>query len=229
MAMQKGPGTTRWSLVRQAAGVGADAEEALSELCRRWQPAVAAYLGARLPAQDAEDAAQAFMLHVIESRLAGRADPARGRFRAFVYTSLRHWLVDRARRESAAQRNIPLSPGAEPDHEAHGDAPPDPAFDRAWSAHLLNVAWSRLREEAKARGRLALFEAAAPFVEEAPDAGEYSSAARALGLKPNTFAVAVSRLRGRYRELVTSSASHSSASTTVARTSCLEMALLFAR
>ncbi len=60
----------------------------------------------------------------------------------------------------------------------------------------------RTREEADRNGRLALFDAAAPFLLEDPDAGDYAKAAASVTMLPNTFAVAVSRLRKRLQIVI---------------------------
>lgn len=194
--------TTRWSLIRRAAGEDRDARLALTELCLQWRPAVLRYLRRSHPGAEAEDLTQGFFLHLLEHRLLARGDPARGRFRDFLYTALRHWLADQQRRRDALCRGggsvtiefNPELPGADED--------PAAAFDRCWAECLLQRALEQLAAEAQHQGKQALYDAAAPFLLQSPDALDYREAAAALGLRPNTFAVAVSRLRRRLQTLV---------------------------
>jgi hypothetical protein len=60
----------------------------------------------------------------------------------------------------------------------------------------------RLRDEARASGKLALFDALSEFLIEPPDESDYARVAKALGMRRNTLAVAVHRMRSRLRELV---------------------------
>ena len=60
----------------------------------------------------------------------------------------------------------------------------------------------KLRREAKAAGKIELFDQLWEFVVERPDDADYARVATALNLRRNTLAVAVHRLRNRLRELV---------------------------
>lgn len=194
--------TTRWSLIRRAAGDDRDARLALAELCLHWRPAVLHYLRRRHSGAEAEDLTQGFFLHLLEHRLLARGDPTRGRFRDFLYTALRHWLADQQRRQRAHCRGGEAV-RIELDTELPGeDEDPAAAFDRCWAACLLQRALAQLAAEAQQQDKQALYDAAAPFLLHAPESADYRQAAAALGLRPNTFAVAVTRLRRRLQALV---------------------------
>jgi len=60
----------------------------------------------------------------------------------------------------------------------------------------------KLRREARAAGNGALFDALGEFLIERPDEADYARVAAVLGMRRNTLAVAVHRLRSRLRELV---------------------------
>src|SRR5262245_18007211 len=104
--------TTRWTLVR-AASLAPEPERraALESLCRAYWPPVYAFVrrdGAS-PVQ-AEDLTQAFFARLLERDDLGRADPERGRFRAFLLGALRHFLANERERERAEKRGPrPLS------------------------------------------------------------------------------------------------------------------------
>ena len=52
------------------------------------------------------------------------------------------------------------------------------------------------------RDKATLFEAIKGALTQRPSEGEYEEVARALGMTPGAIAVAVHRLRGRYRKLL---------------------------
>lgn len=197
--------TTRWSLILQARGEGATALSALESLCRTYRPPVLAYVRAhRRHRADAEDITQAFFAHLLENRLAARADPERGRFRAFLQTSLRNFLASERqytaalRRGGEAQR-ISLD---EIDLPANEYDDPERAFDREWARAVLGEAMRRLATEADKAGRGQLFSTLRPFLVESPEDKDYARVAEQLQLRRNTVAVAIHRLRSRLQELV---------------------------
>jgi RNA polymerase sigma-70 factor (ECF subfamily) len=61
---------------------------------------------------------------------------------------------------------------------------------------------ARLEQEAVHAGRAELFAELRPFLIENPDEADYEAVARSQGLRRNSVAVAVHRLRTRLRELV---------------------------
>src|SRR5687768_9045585 len=92
---------TRWSLVARAGLASTpEARQALAELCKSyWQP-VHGYVRRRLADEhEARDRTQSFFAHLLEKNLCHRADQGRGRFRAFLLTSLKHFLINEAQRE----------------------------------------------------------------------------------------------------------------------------------
>jgi len=200
------PATTRWSLVAKAANAAdAGGTAALAELCTLWRPAVLSFLRRCSDPQTAEDLTQGFLLHFIETGMAGKADPERGRFRSFLYASLKRWCIDQERALTAGKRGGGQTAidWEELNLFDPADAP-DRAFDRAWASCMLREGMRRLRHDAVCNGRLVLFEAALPFLLEEPDPGDYARASAAVSMQPNTFAAAVSRLRKRLQAIIQS-------------------------
>jgi RNA polymerase sigma factor (sigma-70 family) len=197
--------TTRWSVVVSAGGEGDEARNALAALCRTYHPPVLAYVRARVgEREDAEDLTQAFFAHLLERRLAARADRARGRFRSYLLTSLKHFLASEHERAAALRRGggtMQLS-GSVLDSIAASDAGPEEAFEKEWARTVLREALRRLGEEAAAAGRAELFSQLRPYLVEVPEEGDYDAVAQAFDLRRNTVAVAVHRLRERLREVV---------------------------
>ena len=86
--------TTRWSLVL-AAGRRSNTRstDALASLCETyWYPVYAFIRRQGHDADAARDLTQEFFARVLEKNYFGAADPARGRFRAFLLASTRHFL-----------------------------------------------------------------------------------------------------------------------------------------
>ena len=79
---------------------------------------------------------------------------------------------------------------------------PEQVFDRVWAQAVLQAAMGKLRREARNAGKGDLFDALCEFLIERPDEADYARVAESLGMRRNTLAVAVHRLRGRLRELV---------------------------
>ncbi len=198
------PETTRWSLVALAGDQGGpQSAAALAELCALWRPAVLAFLRRTSGGGQAEDLTQSFFVHFIENSLTARADRTRGRFRSFVYSGLRRWWIDQERARTSGKRGGGR-PAVDIDDIELRDthAQPEAVFDRDWAICLVREGLRRLRAEADRDGRIALYVAAEPFLIEEPEPGDYARAATALGLSPNTFAVAVGRLRKRLQRTI---------------------------
>jgi RNA polymerase sigma factor (sigma-70 family) len=203
--------TTRWSIVLHAGRETAGARAALEELCRTYRSPVIAYVRGRSgSADEAEDLGQAFFARFIEGAYHAQADPERGSFRAFLLTALKRFLNDAAERAHAQKRggNIQFQSldamdgdESEAQNVAERDTP-EQAFERAWAKAALRAAMRRLRAETAAAGRSELFDQMCEFLAERPSEADYERVAEALGMRRNTVAVAVHRLRQRLRELV---------------------------
>src|SRR5262245_54121235 len=98
--------TTHWSIVL-AAGNNAseDAHQALEKLCRTYWYALYAFVRrqGRTP-EEAQDLTQDFFARFLAKDYAGLADPARGRFRSFLLTSLKHFLAEAHRHATRLKR-----------------------------------------------------------------------------------------------------------------------------
>ncbi len=201
--------STQWSVVLLAGGDGADARAALEILCRTYRPPVLAFIRTRGYAADvAEDLAQSFFADFIGHAIHANADPARGRFRAFLLVALKRFLIDatdytQAKKRGGGVRFRSLEQDtADSSPMFSDDDTPERVFERSWAATLVDSAMRRLRAEAEAAGKLDMFEQLREFVSERPDEADYTRVAQALHLRRNTLAVAVHRMRHRLRELL---------------------------
>ena len=200
--------STQWSMVLRARGSNASARAALETLCRVYRPPVLAYIRGRGYSSDAaDDLAQAFFARLLEEEYYAAADPSRGRFRAFLLTALKRFLINsdvhaRTLKRGGGTRIERMDDGDSDVEYVSSDDGPERAFERSWAMTLLDAAMRRLRAEAEQAGRRAMFDELQEFLTEAPDEADYERAAVALGMRRNTLAVAVHRLRNRLRELV---------------------------
>src|SRR5436190_10884823 len=86
---------TRWTLVVAAGDPQRkEARSALVSLCENYWYPLYAYLRRRgYPADQAQELTQEFFIRVLEGRYVDRADPGKGRCRAFVLTCLKFFVA----------------------------------------------------------------------------------------------------------------------------------------
>jgi RNA polymerase sigma-70 factor (ECF subfamily) len=211
----KGPGgafdTTQWTLVLRAGTDQPDGREALSGLCRAYWLPLFVYVRRRgYSAHDAEDMTQSFFADLLARGAIRRADPARGRFRTFLLTSLTNFIHNARDHALAARRGGNVERLSFDSAEAAGalasiegdDLTPDRAFDRCWAVAVLDRALQRLRAEQQRADKAAWFERVRSFLQSTAEPGDYDEIAKEFGLTKNAVAVAIHRLNARYRELI---------------------------
>jgi len=196
--------TTRWSLILESRQDTDAARRALAELCRIYRAPVLAFVRSRgLPPDRAEDLTQEFFVYLLGERIHHSADPARGRFRSYLLGALRHFMSDTHLAAGAAKRGGGAVHMGLDGREAQPDGEdPERAFERTWALTVLERAHASLRAELGASGRITLYDAVREFLFELPGADDYRQVATRLGMRQNTLAVAVHRMRERLRELI---------------------------
>ena len=202
--------TTRWTLVITAADPKQkEARSALVSLCESYWYPLYAYIRRRgYPADRAQDLTQEFFVRVLDGRYLDRADPEKGRFRAFILTSVKFFLADEADRNRAQKRggrnvlSLEISSGEERYQRdpAHNETP-ERIFERRWALLMLDKVVDRLRAEFVQHGRLDDFNRLKGFLLDQAET-QYGALAREMGTSEGALKVAVHRLRKRYRVLV---------------------------
>ena len=205
-------GTTHWSVVLHAGALDPDRRaQALETLCRLyWYPIYAEIRRRGHAPTSAQDLAQDFFACLLRRNSFGAADSTKGRFRSYLLGALDYFLADAWDRERAQRRGggiVPISIDAldaESRYESEpvNTARPDHAFDRHWLVYLLDNGLKQMEAEQQAAGKSQIFSCLKPFLASETDVGDYQRVAAELGWKPSTVAVAVHRLRHRYRELI---------------------------
>lgn len=212
-APHSGPGwraaPTPWSVVIAAGRDPARRQAALERLCRLYWTPVYVFLRSRGSTHhDAEDLAQSFFAELCEGDALRRADPARGRFRGYLLTLLKHHVSARRRlaqrkKRAGAWEIVPLDAAMlEAGYaQAHREAEePGQSYDRAWAHALLHAARESLRAEQAAAGHAARCEVLLPFLSRSPGTGEYAQLATQLGIARGQVALQVHRLQRKYRD-----------------------------
>lgn len=204
--------TTQWSAVLAAGGDSSpEAHRALEQLCATyWYPLYAYVRRQGQGVEDAQDLTQQFFARLLERKFFRLADRNRGRFRTFLLTSLKHFLVNewnKGKREKrgGGHKLISLDEEMAESRFAAEPAtaqPPDALYDRVWAAVLLDRALAALRGEFERSGKLDLFERLKSFVWGDKSGLSHGAMAAQLGMTEGAVKVAVHRLRQRYRELL---------------------------
>jgi RNA polymerase sigma-70 factor (ECF subfamily) len=214
--------TTHWSVVLAAGDPSSpDAFAALERLCRTyWYPLYAFIRYQGHSVEEARDLTQGFFERFLAKHYLKGVVGEKGRFRSFLLLALQRFLADQFDQATAAKRGggvtfVPLDAGpAESRYSQAAAAAPTPEalFDRAWAEALLQNGVEELRREFAAAGQGALFAELKPYLSRPPERAAYSAVAQRLGLSSDAVAMAVLRLRRRYREKVRAEVAHTVAS-----------------
>lgn len=204
--------TTQWSAILLAReDSSSTAEAALEQLCATyWYPLYAYVRRLGISIEDAQDLTQEFFARLLEKKYLRLADRSQGRFRTFLLTSLKHFLINDWKRGNCAkrgggQKTLSLDEAmAESRYTAEPalERPPDALYDRGWAAVLLDQAMAALRRELEAAGKRDVFERLKVYVWGEKNALSYADMAEQLSMTEGAVRTAVHRLRHRFGELL---------------------------
>lgn len=175
---------------------------------RYWQPL---YYFARqqgLSATDAEDATQEFLSQNLDGQLLSKADPIKGRFRSYLLTAWRRFLIDEFRKQSRQKAGGQLkrwsldvaASEAKLQQAEFKNRQPDDAFTLAWANTVLEQVQAQLVSDYRGRGRENLFKLLWPYLTKPIEASDYQQLATATTMSQSAVKVALHRLRQRYGE-----------------------------
>ena len=183
----------------------------MANLCERyWYPLYAFIRRQGYAPDQARDLTQEFFVRLLEKNYVEQADQRRGKFRAFLLTAVKHFLLNEVDRASAKKRGgeyafLPIEQeGAERTYQlepAH-DATPEKIFERNWAVTLLETVTDRLQREFIQAGKARQFESLKPMLTGESESIRYGEIAEELGLSEGAVKVAIHRLRRRFRELL---------------------------
>lgn len=202
--------TTHWSIVLDAgAGSASQARAALETLCRQyWYPLYAFVRRVGHSHHEAEDCTQEFFARLLAAEGIARARPERGRFRTFLLTAVRNFLINEWHRARAAKRgagaehvslDLPRDAADRFSSEPQdAGLTPEEIFDRNWARELVDQVEERLEAEYARSGRSALFAVLRPMVWDDNGVDSHAHLAATLGMNAHAFTVALQRLRRRF-------------------------------
>ena len=203
--------TTHWSIVLQAARSSSESEKAMAELCQAYWLPLYAYARRRVhDPHKAQDLIQGFFAKLLEKNYLKTADPALGRFRAFLLTALKAFMANEWDKEHAQKRgggkvalSLDFEEGERHFHFEPSDSlTPEQVFTRNWVRTLLDHVLNQLRCEFETAGKADEFAQLQAFITPCSDEIKIAAVAERLGMSDGAVRVAVHRLRKRYRKVL---------------------------
>jgi RNA polymerase sigma-70 factor (ECF subfamily) len=211
--------TTHWSVVLEAQGESAAAQEALEKLCRTyWRPIYGFVRRQGTGAEEAKDLTQGFFALLLERRDLNAVRQEKGRLRSYLLTSLKHFLTNERNRAMAIKRGegkqlIPLEDLHERERvgfEPADTLPADQIYERRWALSVLDQVLTRLGDEYRAAGPASagLFDRLEKSLTNEPDRPLPADTAHEFGMTEAAVRRASYRLRKRYRQLLREEIAH---------------------
>ena len=202
--------TTHWSVVLLAAeSQSVEADSALEHLCRTyWYPLYAYVRRQGHSVDDAQDLTQSFFARLLERKYLSLADPQRGRFRTFLLSSLKNFLITEWEKSRALKRGGVHTHFSWDEQDAENrylaepvdGLTPERIYEKRWAVTLLEQVMTRLRQHYAADNKSALFDALKPYVWNDTMTEGYESIAKQLNVSEGALRVATYRLRESFRE-----------------------------
>lgn len=199
--------TTHWTHVLAARESSEDGKEALRALCAAYYAPVAGFIErARYGPENVQDLTQDFFTSLLQRGIGG-VDRDRGRFRAYLLGSVKHFLADVRDRAAADKRGGGVQLRSLPSEAAHDiddprALPPDAYFDREWALTLLHRVLTILEVEHDGAGREHEFEILKTWLMGDQERDTYAETALKLNVSEQAAKSAIHRLRRRFRQLV---------------------------
>jgi RNA polymerase sigma factor (sigma-70 family) len=209
--------TTNWSVVLEAQGQSAAAQEALEKLCRTyWRPVYSFIRRHGTKTEEAEDLTQSFFALLLQRRNFDDVRKEKGRLRSYLLTSLKHFLVSEHRRaitvkRGKGERPVPLAELAAVQHsdrEPADDLTAERIYERRWALTLMEQVLRRLKEEYETGGNAELFDSLKQLLVDETEAPSRAEIASRLDMTENAVRQALHRLRQRYQLLLREEISH---------------------
>jgi RNA polymerase sigma factor (sigma-70 family) len=195
-----------------------EAAQALGELCRiYWEPIRGYVARTCRNLSDAEDLTQQFFVRFLEKEHYRLADRERGKFRTFLLTSVKHFLVNEWERASAQKRgggeqalslDEATTEGGQPRIELKDERTAEQIYEQSWALTLLARVRERVQEEYARAGREDRFRQLEKFLPGEESDLTYAEAGARFGVAEGTLKSDVHRLKRRYRELLREEIAH---------------------
>ncbi|TMP94488.1 MAG: sigma-70 family RNA polymerase sigma factor [Verrucomicrobia bacterium] len=209
--------TTHWSVVLAAQDESPAAQQALEKLCRTyWRPIYSFVRRQGIGSEEAEDITQGFFAQLLERGKFSAIRKEKGRLRSFLLGALKYFIADEQRRAMAikrgkGQRLIPLEElraGERIDMEPSDPMTAEMIYERRWALTVLERVLGRLKDEYRAAGNAALFDALKELLPDEPGSPSQAEIAARLAMTENAFRQAFYRFRQRYQSLLREEIAH---------------------
>jgi len=198
---KRGFQNTLWTMVLKAKEHSRDALEEL--ITTYWKPVYIYIRRWGYPSEEAKDLSQGFFADLLERDFLKGVSREKGRFRTFLLTVLKRYLINESERKRAqkrgggkallsldytrAERDFTIMPVT--------DETPERSFNRQWALEAMGRALVSLSREMEP----ASFELIKPHLAGGP---AYEETARKLGISVVRLNNLIHRTRKRYRELL---------------------------
>ncbi len=197
---------THWSVILAAP----TDEEALAQFCEAYRTPVYFFLRGRgHQPTEADDLTQEFFAWFLQKEILAGLTREGSKFRFYLLTVLRNFVANQRRNQQAQKRGggaklIPIDAETETRclEVLSAQTSPETLFDREWARAVSGRAFSRLREEYRARGKQKLFECLQGCFPGLPEKATHAEVAQALGTTEQAVKQEAYRMRKRYRELL---------------------------
>jgi RNA polymerase sigma-70 factor (ECF subfamily) len=205
-----GDGTFRTTVWDDLAAAREDPRRLGDLIARYWRPVYRTLRhGWHASREEAKDLTQEFFSRLLEDGTFAQADPARGRFRAFLLGALRHFMLNVRRDAGRLKRGggravLALEPAEEderPIAAADGAPSPERLFERAWAQQMLDEAIGRLRAELVSDGRERHWKVFEAYDLTDPP-GTYAETAERLGLRESEVRNLLHEVRRRLNRIL---------------------------
>ncbi len=189
---------------------GTQARRALDELAQMyWFPLYAYSRQQGKTADEAEDLTQTFFARLIEKNTLRDVRQEKGRFRSFLLTSFKNFVINEYKKTQALKRGggrVVYLDAMDAEHryqqEPVTDHSPERVYEQRWAWTVLDQVMLRLRAQYEKRGQGALFDAIKGSLQGPSDSENNAIIANHLGVTVGAIGVAMHRLRQRYRDMI---------------------------
>lgn len=185
--------------------------EALAQLCSGyWYPLYGFVRGRGYGPEDAEDLTQEFFRRFLEKNSLLNVSPQGGKFRSYLLTCLKHFLINereraQAKRRGGGQALIPLDAGEAETRfslEPVEHSTPETLFEKRWALAVLEQTIQALAAEYAAKNKNETFKDLKEFLPGGHGGASRAELAAKHGISVGAVDVAVHRLRQRFGVLL---------------------------
>jgi RNA polymerase sigma-70 factor (ECF subfamily) len=199
------------------------AHEALETLCRLYWPPLYAYVRrSGYSPEEAQDLTQGFFERFLQKQYFEHVDQVRGRFRTFLLTALKHYLVNEwvkagRQKRGGGQAAFSLDTrDAEQDYGAElaDHLSPDKIYERRWAITMLDRVLHSLQQDYEENKKARLFTDLKDYIWGERGGTPYTEVAANLQMTEAAIKVAVHRMRQKFGEMLRSEIAQTVASPT---------------